>query len=51
VSQESVETLRRSNASFNRRDRDGVYGDLHPDVEWRDLQHPPDSQDVRLGRP
>jgi ketosteroid isomerase-like protein len=43
VSQENVETLRRSNASFNRRDRDGVYADFDPDVEWRDLQHPPDS--------
>jgi ketosteroid isomerase-like protein len=49
VSQENVETLRRSNASFNRRDRDGVYADFHPDVEWRDLQHAVDSPERLCG--
>jgi ketosteroid isomerase-like protein len=49
VSQENVETLRRSNASFNRRDRDGVYADFHPDVEWRDLQHAVDSPERLRG--
>ena len=48
MSQENVETVRRSNAAFNRGDRDGTFADYHPDVEWRDLQHAPDaSESVR----
>jgi ketosteroid isomerase-like protein len=49
VSREDVETLRRSNASFNRRDRDGAYADFHPDVEWRDLQGALDSPERLRG--
>ena len=51
MSRENVETLRRSNASFNRRDRAGVYAEFHPHVEWRDLQHPPDSPERLHGIP
>jgi ketosteroid isomerase-like protein len=37
------------NAAFNRRDRDAAF-DLHPDVEWRDLQHAPDLPECIHGR-
>ena len=48
MSQENVEIVRRSNAAFNRGDRDGTVADYHPDVEWRALQHAPDaSESVR----
>jgi ketosteroid isomerase-like protein len=50
VSHQNVETLRRSNAAFNRRDRDGAFADFHADVEWRDLQHPADFPECIHGR-
>jgi ketosteroid isomerase-like protein len=43
VSQEHVEIARRANAAFNRGDRDGAFADFASDVEWRDLQHAPDT--------
>jgi ketosteroid isomerase-like protein len=43
MSQENVETLRRSNAAFNRRDQDGAFAGYHHDIEWRQLQHAPDT--------
>jgi len=43
MSAENVEILRRSNAAFNRRDPSAAFADFHPDVEWRDLQHDPDT--------
>ncbi|GAC1434238.1 MAG: hypothetical protein NVSMB51_00950 [Solirubrobacteraceae bacterium] len=43
MSQENVETLKRTFASFNDRDRDGALAGFHPDVEWRDLDHAPDA--------
>jgi|SRR5438067_6043440 len=43
MSQENVEIMRRISASFNRGDRDGALAHYHPDVEWRDLQHAPDT--------
>ena len=38
----NVEVVRRSNAAFNRGDRERAFADYRPDVEWRDLQHAPD---------
>jgi ketosteroid isomerase-like protein len=49
VSQENVETLRRSIAAFNRRDRDGTFADYHPDVELRDLMNAPDTPELIRG--
>jgi len=43
MSQENVEVVRRSNTAFNSGDRDGALADYHPDVEWSDLQHAPDT--------
>src|SRR6476661_4558693 len=43
MSQENVEILRRSTAAFNRGDRATAFADYHPDIEYRDLQHAPDS--------
>ena len=42
--------MRRSNAAFNRRDRSAAFADFHPDVEWRDLQHDPDTPECIHGR-
>jgi ketosteroid isomerase-like protein len=50
VSQENVEIMRRSNAAFNRRDRPAAFTAFHPDVEWRDLQHDPDTPECIHGR-
>ena len=49
MSRENVEIVRRSNAAFNRRDRDEVFADYHPEVEWRDLQHAPDAPESVRG--
>jgi ketosteroid isomerase-like protein len=49
VSDENVETLRRSNAAFNRGDRDAAFADYHPEVDWRDLQPAPDSPELLHG--
>jgi ketosteroid isomerase-like protein len=43
VSQENVEVVRRSNAAFNSGDLDGTLADFDPDIDWRDLQHAPDT--------
>jgi ketosteroid isomerase-like protein len=51
VSQENVEILRRSNATFKRRARDAALADFHPDVEWRDLLHAPDTPELIRGIP
>jgi ketosteroid isomerase-like protein len=50
MSPENLEIMRRANAAFNRRDRNVVVAVLHPDVEWRDLQHGPDAQECIHGR-
>ena len=49
MSQENVEIVRRSNAAFNRRDRQGGLADYHPEIEWRDLQPPPDAPECLTG--
>ncbi|HEY7836292.1 MAG TPA: nuclear transport factor 2 family protein [Solirubrobacteraceae bacterium] len=43
MSQENVETLRRANEAFKHGDRETALADYHPDVEWIDLAHAPDS--------
>jgi len=43
MSLKNVETVRRSIAAFNRRDRAAALADYHPEIEWRQLQHAPDS--------
>jgi ketosteroid isomerase-like protein len=50
MSAKNVEIVRRSNAAFNRRDRNTAVAVLHPDVEWRDLQHDPDTPECIHGR-
>ena len=42
MSKENVEAIRRSNEAFNRGDLDEALAPYHPDVEWEDLNHPPD---------
>ena len=49
MSQENVEILRCAEAAFKRRDRDAAFADYHPDVEWRDLMHAPDTPEVIRG--
>jgi len=49
VSQENVEILRRSNEALRRGDIEGVLRDFAPHVEWRDLQHPPDTPELVHG--
>jgi ketosteroid isomerase-like protein len=49
VSQQNVEIMRCSNEAFNRGDVDGALSYLHPDIEWRDLQHAPDTPEVVRG--
>jgi ketosteroid isomerase-like protein len=49
MSSENVETLRRANDAFKRGDKDGALANYHPDVEWRDLQHAPDTPERVLG--
>jgi ketosteroid isomerase-like protein len=50
LSRENVETLKRSNAAFNRGDREAALAAYHPDVELRDLQPAPDSPELLVGR-
>jgi ketosteroid isomerase-like protein len=50
MSQENVETLRRSNAAFNRGDRATAFADYDSDIEVRDLQPAPDSPGRLVGR-
>jgi ketosteroid isomerase-like protein len=50
MSAKNVEIVRCANAAFNRRDRDAAFADFHPDVEWRDLQHGPDTPECIHGR-
>jgi ketosteroid isomerase-like protein len=45
VSQENVERIRRANEALNRGDRENALADYHPDVEWIDLAHAPDSSE------
>jgi ketosteroid isomerase-like protein len=49
MSQDNVETLRRSNAAFNRRDHEAGLADYHEDIEWRDLKPAPDSPERLTG--
>jgi ketosteroid isomerase-like protein len=49
VSEENVEVMRRSNAAFNRGDVEEALSHFHPDVHWRDLNHPPDSSECLEG--
>jgi ketosteroid isomerase-like protein len=44
-----VEKLRRLNIAFNRGDREAAFAVYHPDIEWRDLQHAPDSPESLYG--
>jgi len=50
MAQENVEILKRSNAAFNRRDREAAFADYHPDIELLDLQPAPDSPGRLVGR-
>jgi ketosteroid isomerase-like protein len=49
MSQENVETLRRANEAFRRGDQDLALASYHADVQWRDLQHAPDTPERVLG--
>jgi ketosteroid isomerase-like protein len=49
MSSENVETLRRANDAFKRGEKDRALANYHPDVEWRDLQHAPDTPERVLG--
>ncbi len=42
MSQENVDTVKRSNAALNSGDYDGALDAFHDDVEWRDIMHAPD---------
>jgi uncharacterized protein len=46
---ENVEIVRRANVCLKNGDRDGALADYHPDVEWRDLQHAPDTPECVHG--
>jgi ketosteroid isomerase-like protein len=50
VSRENVELLRLANRLINAGDVGGAIELFHPDVEWRDLQHAPDTPEVVHGR-
>jgi ketosteroid isomerase-like protein len=50
MSQENVEVVRRANAHFRAGDMEALIGLYHPDAEWRDLQHPPDTPETVHGR-
>jgi ketosteroid isomerase-like protein len=50
VSQENVELVRRANALFRAGDVEALIGLYHPDAEWRDLHHPPDTPETVHGR-
>ncbi len=49
MSQENVDTLMRSNEAFNRGDYQSAWAGYDPDVEFRDLNHPPDSPEAVRG--
>jgi ketosteroid isomerase-like protein len=49
MSQENVETVRRSNAAFNNGDVEGFLDCLSPDAELRDLASAPDQSTVVRG--
>jgi ketosteroid isomerase-like protein len=49
MSQDNVETIRRANEALNRGDRDAALADYHPDIEWNDLAHAPDSPETVRG--
>lgn len=44
----NVDIMRRRNPAFNRRDRNAAFADLRPDVEWRDLEHAPDTPSASM---
>jgi ketosteroid isomerase-like protein len=50
VSQENVDLLVQALALANSGDLEAVAALYHPDVELRDLQHPPDAPEVLQGR-
>jgi ketosteroid isomerase-like protein len=50
MSQENVEVARRANALFGAGDMEALIGLYHPDAEWRDLQHGPDTPEAVHGR-
>ena len=50
MSQENVEIVRRANTLFRAGDLEGVIDLYHPDAEWRDLQHAPDTPEAVHGR-
>jgi ketosteroid isomerase-like protein len=43
MSQQNVDRCRRMSASFNRSDTEAMLACWHPDGEWRDLMHAPDT--------
>jgi ketosteroid isomerase-like protein len=45
----NVEIVRRSNAAFNRGDIEEAFSAFDDAVEWRDLQHAPDTPEVVYG--
>jgi ketosteroid isomerase-like protein len=49
MSQKNVELVRHSNVLFNAGDLDAAVELMHPDVEFRDLQHAPDLPQVLHG--
>ncbi|MDQ3102365.1 MAG: nuclear transport factor 2 family protein [Actinomycetota bacterium] len=49
MSEENVEIIRRSNAAFNRGDVPATLEPYSREIEWRDLQHPPDSPELVRG--
>jgi ketosteroid isomerase-like protein len=51
MSRQNVDTVRRSNAAINRADIDQALRAFHPDVEWCDLMHAPDTPESVLGVP
>src|SRR4051812_11399362 len=51
MSQENVETIRRANGALKRGDRDTALADYHPDIEWNDLAHAPDTPETVHGLP
>ena len=50
MSQENVEIVRRANTLFRAGDLEGLIDLYHPDAEWRDLQHAPDTPEAVHGR-
>jgi ketosteroid isomerase-like protein len=49
VSQENVEVVTRIIASFNAGDVLAAAEGFHPDAEWRDLSHAPDTPELLVG--